>query len=222
VPGGRLQLESGVDAALRIQPGYSGSPVCDENGLVLGMVAAAAPGRSAERDSYVIAADDLRAAWPQLLDAGSTANHWSPDDLRIPPGYGERYDDESRFLDPDNPEDLEHIEGLTPRIGMSDTRGDEDLPEPGWPHSDGPVKAGEQDSQGSTERPEPETPWANAARRGREARVPPFQEHEDDQPRQGFASPQRPTGPPAPPWTDPVDESRRARHRRPSRSVIVS
>jgi Trypsin-like peptidase domain len=44
VEGGRLQLESGVDAALRVQPGYSGGPVCDEaSGLVVGLVAAAAP-----------------------------------------------------------------------------------------------------------------------------------------------------------------------------------
>jgi Trypsin-like peptidase domain/Calcineurin-like phosphoesterase len=72
VAGGRLQLESGVDAALRAQPGYSGSPVYDEtSGLVVGLVAAAAPGRGGERDSYAIATDRLRLAWPRVVDPRS-------------------------------------------------------------------------------------------------------------------------------------------------------
>jgi tetratricopeptide (TPR) repeat protein len=68
VEGGRLQLESSPDAALRVQPGYSGSPLCDEaTGRVVGLIAAAAPGRHGERDSYAITADRLREAWPQVL-----------------------------------------------------------------------------------------------------------------------------------------------------------
>ncbi len=68
VGGGRLQLESGVDAALRVQPGFSGGPVWDgELGRVLGLVSAASA-RANERDSYAIEADRLRTAWPQVLD----------------------------------------------------------------------------------------------------------------------------------------------------------
>ena len=71
---GRLQIESGVDAALRVQPGYSGGPVCEEaSGLVVGMVAAAAPGRVSERDSYAIAPRRIRLAWPEVLAPPSTA-----------------------------------------------------------------------------------------------------------------------------------------------------
>ena len=71
VGGGRLQLDSGVDAALRIQPGYSGSPVYDEAaGRVVGMLAAAAAGRGGERDSYAIDTLRLRLAWPEVLAPG--------------------------------------------------------------------------------------------------------------------------------------------------------
>ena len=68
VGGGRLQLDSGPDSALRVQPGFSGSPVIDDAiGRVVGLVAAAPGGRDAERDSYAIGADRLRLAWPEVL-----------------------------------------------------------------------------------------------------------------------------------------------------------
>ncbi|MBE1488937.1 eIF2A-related protein [Plantactinospora soyae] len=69
VGGGRIQLDSGADAALRVQPGYSGSPVYDDtSGRVVGMLALAAPAHSGDRDSYAIAADRLRLTWPEVLD----------------------------------------------------------------------------------------------------------------------------------------------------------
>ncbi len=65
VASGRLQLDS--SSALRVQQGYSGSPVFDDSiGRVAGIVASAPPGRS-ERDSYAISADRLRLAWPEVL-----------------------------------------------------------------------------------------------------------------------------------------------------------
>ena len=66
VGGGRLQLDSG-GSALRVQRGYSGSPVFDESvGRIVGIVASAPLG-SSERDSYAIGADRLRLAWPEVL-----------------------------------------------------------------------------------------------------------------------------------------------------------
>ena len=69
VGGGRLQLDSGTDSALRVQPGFSGSPVFDDStGRVVGLLASAAPGRAQERDSYAMDTDRLRLAWPEILD----------------------------------------------------------------------------------------------------------------------------------------------------------
>jgi len=65
VGGGRLQLDSG--SALRVQQGFSGSPVFDDGlGRVVGIVGSAPLG-SSERDSYAIGADRLRLAWPEVL-----------------------------------------------------------------------------------------------------------------------------------------------------------
>jgi hypothetical protein len=74
VGNGYLQLDSGVDSALRVQPGYSGSPVFDNaTGRVVGLLAAAPGGTAADRDSYAIGTHRLRLAWPERLErrAGS-------------------------------------------------------------------------------------------------------------------------------------------------------
>jgi WD40 repeat protein/3',5'-cyclic AMP phosphodiesterase CpdA len=69
VPGERLQLDSTVGAALRIQPGYSGSPIYDrEARRVVGILATAPTAESGERDSYATTAAALRRAWPEILD----------------------------------------------------------------------------------------------------------------------------------------------------------
>jgi len=69
VGSGRLQLDSTTDTALRIQPGFSGSPVYDRTvGRVIGLLAAAPAAVSGERDSYAITAEQLRLAWPEVLD----------------------------------------------------------------------------------------------------------------------------------------------------------
>ncbi|MGH4018226.1 MAG: trypsin-like peptidase domain-containing protein [Pseudonocardiaceae bacterium] len=69
VGGGHLQLDSTTETALRIQPGFSGSPVYDrDTGRVVGLLAAAPPAGTGERDSYAITADRLRLAWPEALD----------------------------------------------------------------------------------------------------------------------------------------------------------
>ena len=67
-----LHLDSTLDSALRIQPGFSGSPVYDRStGRVVGLLAIAPPAASGERDSYAghsrrsaVAglAEDLRSA----------------------------------------------------------------------------------------------------------------------------------------------------------------
>jgi WD40 repeat protein/3',5'-cyclic AMP phosphodiesterase CpdA len=66
VGGGRLQLDATPGTALRIRPGYSGSPVYGRaNGQVVGMLVTAPSAGSGERDAYAIGPDQLAAAWPR-------------------------------------------------------------------------------------------------------------------------------------------------------------
>jgi Trypsin-like peptidase domain/WD domain, G-beta repeat len=66
VGGGRVQLDSDIAGALRAQPGYSGSPVWDqESGLVVGMFVAGS--LAGLRDGYIVPAESLCAAWPDQL-----------------------------------------------------------------------------------------------------------------------------------------------------------
>ena len=90
VGGGRLQLDSGVDPALRVQPGFSGAPVVDDAaGRVVGLLAVAAPAWSGDRDSYAISADRLRLAWPEVLDPHFPARPGSPARAGQPPAGAE-------------------------------------------------------------------------------------------------------------------------------------
>jgi transitional endoplasmic reticulum ATPase len=68
VAGGRLQLDTSTGAALRIQPGYLGSPVCDRgSGYVVGMLAVASHS-GAERDAYAIGVEELISVRADELD----------------------------------------------------------------------------------------------------------------------------------------------------------
>ena len=92
VAGGRLQLDASAGAALRIQPGYLGSPVCDrDSGYVVGMLAASSR-TGGERDAYAIGVEELMSVRTDELDlpiAESSAdsgrpvlaNHGTPDDI---------------------------------------------------------------------------------------------------------------------------------------------
>ncbi len=86
VGSGRLQLDS--DSALRVQRGFSGSPVFDDAiGRVVGLVALAPAGAS-DRDSYAIGVDRLRLAWPEVLGgrwqhAGGAVQGRGRDELTI-------------------------------------------------------------------------------------------------------------------------------------------
>jgi hypothetical protein len=68
VGGGVMQLDADQDSAIRVQPGYSGSPVVVWDGSrdwVLGMLAIA--GRDeVTRDAYAIPAPRLTDAWPEI------------------------------------------------------------------------------------------------------------------------------------------------------------
>ena len=68
VGGGRLQMDTTPGSALRVQPGYSGSPVCDRrSGQVAGLLWTAPRAGSGDRDSYAITVEQLRSAWPDVL-----------------------------------------------------------------------------------------------------------------------------------------------------------
>lgn len=69
VGGGRLQLDTIMDSAMRVQPGYSGAPAVttDKRGdVVVGMVATASRDGSI-RDAYAVPVTQVIDAWPQLL-----------------------------------------------------------------------------------------------------------------------------------------------------------
>jgi diguanylate cyclase (GGDEF)-like protein/PAS domain S-box-containing protein len=67
VGNGLLQIDSDPDAALRTQPGYSGSPIIERvSGAVIGMFSAASY-NSHDRDSYGIPSVVLRSAWEDVL-----------------------------------------------------------------------------------------------------------------------------------------------------------
>jgi len=69
VGGGSLQLDGASESAIRVQPGYSGSPaviVGDPADAVLGMLAIAAAGEDSH-DAYAIPASQLIDAWPDIL-----------------------------------------------------------------------------------------------------------------------------------------------------------
>ena len=67
VGGGLLQLDQDSASALRVQPGYSGSPLWDPaRRAALGMLAVASPDGGVG-DAYAIPADLLAAAWPEVL-----------------------------------------------------------------------------------------------------------------------------------------------------------
>ena len=68
---GRFQLDATTGAALQIQPGFSGSPVCDRrSGHVVGLLWMAPRAGRGERDSYAISSERLRAAWPDIFADG--------------------------------------------------------------------------------------------------------------------------------------------------------
>lgn len=68
VGGGVIQLDAGSESAIRVQPGYSGSPVVLSDGrgdTVLGMLAVASDD-AAVRDAYAIPLARIGAVWPGL------------------------------------------------------------------------------------------------------------------------------------------------------------
>jgi hypothetical protein len=74
VGNGRLQLESQLDAAIRIQPGFSGGPVIDGDlGVVVGLISEAPPAAATARDSYAISTDRMRLAWGEELASRSVS-----------------------------------------------------------------------------------------------------------------------------------------------------
>ena len=79
VGNGRLQLESQLDAAVRIQPGFSGGPVVDADlGVVVGLISEAPPAAGTARDSYAISTERLRLAWGEELGGRTGRGRDSP------------------------------------------------------------------------------------------------------------------------------------------------
>jgi hypothetical protein len=68
VANGRLHLDSTLDSALRVEPGFSGSPVLDDtSGRIAGLLVVAPRPQTGMRDSYAISAERPRLAWPDVL-----------------------------------------------------------------------------------------------------------------------------------------------------------
>jgi 3',5'-cyclic AMP phosphodiesterase CpdA len=69
VGSGLLQLDGAAGAQLRVQRGFSGSPVCDRSsGRVFGLLSAAPATAADGPDNYAVTADRLRLAWAEVLD----------------------------------------------------------------------------------------------------------------------------------------------------------
>jgi Ca-activated chloride channel homolog len=67
VDNGLVQIDGDLAAALRAQPGYSGSPVIDtRTGRAAGMLTSASI-RDGQRDSYAVTSTQLRALWPEAV-----------------------------------------------------------------------------------------------------------------------------------------------------------
>lgn len=78
VDNGLVQIDSDKEGALRAQPGYSGSPVIDDAGRAVGMLATASilPGQD---DCYAIPPEWMRVAWPDIVsdpDDAESARRW--------------------------------------------------------------------------------------------------------------------------------------------------
>jgi Ca-activated chloride channel family protein len=63
VGNGLLQVDSDQDHAFRVQPGYSGTPLVNKAGRVIGMLATASI-QPEQKDSYAIPSSQLTTAWP--------------------------------------------------------------------------------------------------------------------------------------------------------------
>jgi Ca-activated chloride channel homolog len=67
VDNGLVQIDSDLRAALRAQPGYSGSPVVDIwSGRAAGIITSAST-RAGQRDSYAVASTRLHKLWPDTV-----------------------------------------------------------------------------------------------------------------------------------------------------------
>jgi hypothetical protein len=84
VTNGRLQLDSSDNSALRVQPGFSGSPVIDDAiGRMVGLIGQAPEAKSGDRDSYAIGPALLREAWPDVIAHGIRSAHSQAGPLSI-------------------------------------------------------------------------------------------------------------------------------------------
>lgn len=67
VDNGLVQIDSDLKAAVRAQPGYSGSPVIDiRSGRAAGILTSAST-RDGQRDSYAVTSKRLHKLWPEVV-----------------------------------------------------------------------------------------------------------------------------------------------------------